>query len=135
MVQETRQSLSKDNLLKVLIIEDYLWSRDLIGRILEINGYKVFRVASGENGITWAINNQPDVILIDIYLPGLDGYKVANILKGNEETAHIPLIAFSSYIDDKREAILQAGFDEYIRKPFDLNKFPNQINRLIKGQV
>jgi two-component system cell cycle response regulator DivK len=120
---------------KVLYIEDNYDNMTLVRRVLEIEGYEVIPAETGREGLEKAKTNKPDVVITDINLPDIDGYEVADTLKKDQSTAHIPVIAMTANVMKKdRENVFQAGCDAYISKPIDIDDLPVQIENLLKGK-
>ncbi len=119
---------------KVLIVEDNEQNLYLITYILEKNGYEVVQARDGLEGIEKAIINKPDLILMDIQLPGMDGLTVASKLKAMPEVADAPIIAVTSYamMGDK-ERILTSGCTGYIEKPINPDTFIDEIEKHLKN--
>jgi two-component system cell cycle response regulator DivK len=112
---------------KILIQNMYM-----LAFLLEENNYEVIQAFTGEDGITSAIKNQPDIILLDIQLPEMDGYTVARKLRGCEDLKNTPIIAVTSYamLGDK-ERVLAAGATGYIEKPVDPENFIAKMKEII----
>ena len=105
---------------RILAIEDHEENRRLLRDLLTSVGYELIEAVTGEEGVTLAATQLPDLILMDIQLPGIDGYEVTRRLKANPALRHIPVIAVTSYAlsgDDVKA--LEAGCDAYVTKPFD----------------
>ena len=118
---------------KVLLIEDNEKNRYLISFLLEKGGLTVIQAVNGKEGIEKAVSEMPDLILLDIQLPGINGYEVAKILKENEETVKIPVVAVTSYaMKGDREKALEAGCTGYIEKPIDPDNFITQIKKYLE---
>jgi len=117
---------------KVLIIEDNELNMYMLTYLLESENYKIIQAFNGTTGITAAINNKPDIILLDIQLPEMDGYTVAVKLKENEELKNIPIIAVTSYAmpGDKEKAI-ESGAIGYIEKPINPDTFISQMESFL----
>ena len=112
----------------VLIIEDNEQNLYLMRFLLEKNGFRVADASDGPNGIQAACALQPDLILLDIQLPGMDGYAVARKLREAGVLASTPIIAVTSYaMVGDRERALEAGCTGYIEKPIDVDKFLDQV--------
>jgi CheY-like chemotaxis protein len=108
----------------ILIIEDNSQNMYMMLYLLEKRGFGVTGKSTGEQGIAAAKNTQPDLILLDIQLPYMDGYQVARALKSNSETSMIPIIAVTSYaMPGDRQKAIEAGADGYIEKPIDPETF------------
>lgn len=113
---------------KVLIIEDNDQNLYLSTFILEKHGHEVYAARSGEEGIQLASRISPDLILLDIQLPGMDGYTVAKRLRENRDLAGTPIIAVTSYaMAGDREKTIEAGCTGYIEKPINPDTFLNEI--------
>ncbi|MHB1400434.1 MAG: response regulator [Trichloromonadaceae bacterium] len=108
----------------VLIIEDNEQNIYLATFLLKNSGYQVVQARSGEEGLTQSQKTRPDLILLDIQLPEMDGYEVVRRLKSQPATAAIPVVAVTSYaMAGDREAILAAGCHGYVEKPIDPDTF------------
>jgi CheY-like chemotaxis protein len=117
---------------KVLIIEDNEQNMYMLTYLLESESYEIIQAFSGTTGIIAAINTKPDIILLDIQLPEMDGYTVALKLKENEELKKIPIIAVTSYAmpGDKEKAI-ESGAIGYIEKPINPDTFIAQMESFL----
>ena len=112
----------------ILYIEDNQESRLLVRRVLMAEGYALLEAVDGPAGLRLAEENLPDLILIDINLPELDGYQVTSRIKLVPRLAHIPIIAVTANVmKGDRERSLAAGCDGYIKKPIDVDLLPDQI--------
>jgi two-component system cell cycle response regulator DivK len=116
----------------LLLVDDDEMSRDIIGSRLTRLGYVVVKAVNGREGIEAARNESPNLILMDLCMPGMDGFEAAKQLKTDGATAHIPIIALSALNTalDVRRAI-QAGCDSFQTKPVNLTSLHNKIRRLI----
>jgi len=113
---------------RVLVVEDNEQNMYLLSFILEKSGYEVLQARSGTEGIELASRTKPTIILLDIQLPGMDGYEVARRLKARPETGDIPIVAVTSYaMLGDRERALEAGCTGYIEKPINPETFVAQI--------
>ncbi|HRF97299.1 MAG TPA: response regulator, partial [Aggregatilineales bacterium] len=103
---------------KILIVDDDVDSLKLIGLMLQRNGYEVIAAHAGNQAITKAVNELPDLIILDVMMPDMNGYDVCRRLRGNPLTQDIPIIMFTAktLIDDK-VAGFEAGADDYLTKP------------------
>jgi len=118
---------------KILVIEDNEQNMYLMHFLLESNGYSVIEALNGQVGIQKAIDEHPDVILLDIQLPEMDGYQIAKILRKTPDIDTIPIIAVASYaMAGDREKILAAGATDYIEKPINPATFVDQIKIHLK---
>ena len=117
-----------DRLLRILVVEDNRDSADSLRLLLELSGYEVAVAYSGYDGVQAAEQYQPDVVLCDIGLPGLDGYGVARKLRDNPATATARLIAVTAYgQDEDRRRSHEAGFEQHLVKPVD----PDTLQRVL----
>lgn len=108
--------------LNVLLIEDNEDARDMMAKLLEYFGHHVSEAGDGTQGIQMAVHSKPDIIVIDIGLPGIDGHDVARHLKADPATSDIPLIALTGYgLEEDRTRAINAGFDRHLVKPVDTN--------------
>lgn len=109
---------------RVLVVEDTEHSMELMTYLLEAYGHQVFPAGSGEAGMALARSTHPDVIIMDLQLPGIDGYEALRELRTSEDTRTIPVIAVTAFamVGDRDQA-LQAGFDDYVTKPIDPTTF------------
>ncbi len=113
---------------RVLVIEDNEQNMYLITFMLERAGHRVVQAQDGLEGIALAESENPALILLDIQLPEMDGYAVAGELKRNPSTAHVPIVAVTSYaMVGDRERALDAGCSGYIEKPIDPDTFVGEV--------
>lgn len=118
---------------RILYIEDNPDNRLLIRRVLQAEGYEVVEAIDGQTGMQRAAEVQPDLILMDINLPEIDGYEVTARLKQLPGLSRIPIIAVTANVmKGDREKTLAAGCDGYIQKPIDIDLLPGQIERFLK---
>ena len=116
----------------ILLIEDNEQNRYLVAFLLEKQGYQVVCADHGLLGIELATTVQPELILLDIQLPGMDGYSVARGLRANEATCRIPIVAVTSYaMAGDRERTLAAGCNGYLEKPINPETFVTEIERFL----
>jgi two-component system cell cycle response regulator DivK len=117
---------------KILVIEDNEQNLYLIRYILEDCDYEVFAAVDGKEGIALAASLLPDLILLDIQLPGMDGYAVARNLRENPNLADTPIVAVTSYaMPGDREKAMEAGCSGYIEKPIDPDTFDKQVEQYL----
>jgi two-component system alkaline phosphatase synthesis response regulator PhoP len=118
---------------KILIIEDETNIQELIKYNLEKNGYKVIIADNGINGLEEAISNVPDLILLDIMLPGLDGLEVCKRLKMEKSTRKIPILMLTARSDELDKVLgLELGADDYITKPFSIKELIARIRAALR---
>src|SRR5687768_17345146 len=114
----------------ILIIEDNEKNLKLVRDVLQFKGYRTLEAKTAEDGITLAENHQPDLILMDIQLPGTDGMTALRHLRDEPRTASISIVALTAFaMKDDRERFLAAGFDGYLDKPINIREFPEQVRR------
>ncbi len=118
---------------KILLVEDNEINRDMLSRRLERNGYLVVTARDGEEGHSRASSERPDLILMDISLPAMDGWEVSRLLKAQDTTRAIPIIALTAHalIGDRAKA-LEAGCDEYETKPVEFARLTEKIEKLLE---
>jgi two-component system cell cycle response regulator DivK len=120
---------------KILIVEDNQDNRELVIKVLRNKGFETVEAVDGEDAIEKAVSEKPDLILLDISLPKLDGYEVAKRLKSMEEFQEIPIVAFTAHaMKGDREKVIVAGFEGYISKPINIRELPDQIKSYIRGK-
>ncbi len=120
----------------VLIVEDYDKNLRLFTVIVSAMGHRVVGASDSRDGIRIAQEQQPDLILMDVQMPGLDGISALRLLKEDARTRHIPVIAVTSYVmKGDRERLLAEGFTHYIPKPIDKNGFMADIARVLAEQA
>ena len=118
----------------ILYIEDNIPNRELVKRVLEVEGYEVLEAANGQIGLTLAMQRPPDLILMDINLPEMDGYTVTAQLRKMSTLVKTPIVALTANVmRGDREKSLNAGCDGYIRKPVDIDKLPDQVATYLAG--
>ena len=118
---------------KILLVEDNEMNRDMLSRRLNRNGFEVVIAVNGREGVDLATSARPDLILMDMSLPILDGWEATKLVKSNPETAGIPVIALTAHamVQDKEKA-LAAGCDEFDTKPIELPRLLEKINSLLR---
>ena len=104
---------------RILIVEDHEINRRILRDLLTSAGYELIEAATGEEGVALAGTHRPDLVLMDIQLPGLDGYEATRRIKEHPALRHLPIIAVTSYaLSGDEEKALEAGCATYISKPF-----------------
>ena len=117
---------------KILIVEDNEMNRDMLSRRLERKGYDVVMAEDGKKGVDMSKIENPDLILMDLSLPVMDGWEATSTIKGNEETKKIPIIVLTAHaMAGDREKALDAGADEYDTKPIDFKRLLGKIKEFI----
>jgi two-component system, cell cycle response regulator DivK len=114
----------------VLIVDDSEKNRKLAREVLRAAGFRTLEAATGDEAIAVAAKRLPDLILLDLRLPDMDGTDVARELRGGAETGRIPVVALSaSPLAGGSDRLLATGFDGYLQKPIDVRAFPQQVRR------
>jgi CheY-like chemotaxis protein len=122
----------RQTMFKILYIEDTENNRILVSRYLERNGYQVLTAEHADDGLAMAEREQPDLILMDMALPGLDGWDATRRLKSDPRVRHIPVIALTAHVmQGDREKALTAGCDDYDTKPFQFPRLLAKIEALL----
>ena len=117
----------------ILLVEDNEMNRDMLSRRLERKGYQVLVAVDGVQGVAMARSHQPDVILMDMSLPVMDGWEATRQVKALPETCTVPIIALTAHaMTGDREKALEAGCDDYETKPVDFPALLGKIEALIK---
>lgn len=118
--------------ITILLVEDNEMNRDMLSRRLERKGYRVVAAHDGGHGHDLAHSEQPDLILMDMSLPVMNGWEVTRLLKADPATRHIPIIALTAHAlaTDKVKAI-EAGCDDYDTKPVDFGRLQEKINNVL----
>ena len=120
----------------ILIVEDNEMNRDMLSRRLERRGYKILIAIDGEKGLDVARANAPDLILMDMSLPVMDGWEAARRLKADDALKHIPVIALTAHaMANDREKALEAGCDDYDTKPIALPRLLAKMEALLLAPV
>lgn len=110
---------------KILVVEDNPTNMRLIRDVLKYHGYEVLQAVNGQEGLSMAAEHLPDLIFMDLQMPVMDGYQAGSILKNDPKTAHIKIIALTSFaMKGDRDRVMQAGFDDYISKPINTRNIP-----------
>jgi len=120
---------------RILLIDDHQTVFKLLEAIVRIKGYKLLYADCGQQGIVMAREEQPDLILLDVMMPDLDGFKVCQYLKDNEETRHIPVMFLTARgAEDDLVTGRKAGADGFMTKPFQTMDVLSQVERLLAGK-
>ena len=119
---------------KIIVVDDELDILDFVQISLEADGFEVITASSGKEALAKIKQELPDLILLDIMMPQMDGYEVIKILKADKQTRNIPVIMLTALaqVDDKIKG-LNTGADDYITKPFDLRELTARVNAILKG--
>ncbi|MDX9991129.1 MAG: response regulator [Anaerolineales bacterium] len=119
--------------IKVLLVEDNQDNQDLMRFLLERNGYIVVTALNGKLALAAARREQPDVVLMDLTMPEMNGWEAAAAMKADPALAHIPLIAVTAHtLPGDRRKTLGAGFDNYISKPINVKMFDHVVAQVLE---
>jgi CheY-like chemotaxis protein len=117
---------------KILLVEDNEMNRDMLSRRLQRRGFEVVIAVNGAEGVAMANSEIPDLILMDMSLPVMDGWEATRTIKGNSTTESIPVIALTAHaMSGDREKALEAGCDDYDTKPIDLPRLLTKIDTFL----
>ncbi len=123
-------------MFKILYIEDHPAQRDIMAQMLELSGYEVAVACDGIDGVERALSWHPDLILMDLRMPRMDGFEAIKELRKDPATADIPIIAISAWASAKhKERAIEAGANEHFTKPVDLSRLLETINRFLSQQA
>jgi CheY-like chemotaxis protein len=121
--------------MKILVVEDNVFNRDLIRRFLEPEGFEVVVAHDGVEGLARAVSDRPDLVLMDMSLPVVDGWEATRRMKADPATASIPVIALTAHaMLGDRERALEAGCDDYDTKPIDIERLLAKIRALLSAR-
>ena len=119
----------------ILVVEDNERNLKLLRDLLEYEGYDVRVARTGEDAVTLAVKDPPDLVLMDLQLPGIDGMEALRRLRKSPRTADIPVVAVTAQaMRQDRERALRAGFDGYVEKPISVRAFPDQVRRFLPDE-
>ncbi len=128
-MEEKKEDFSR----KILVVDDNQDSRELVVKILKNRGYQMIEAVDGEEALEKAIAENPDLILLDISIPKIDGYEVTRRLKSQIKFKDTPIIALTAHaMKGDREKALEAGCEGHISKPIDIHELPDQIKSYLK---
>ena len=117
---------------KILLVEDNEMNRDMLSRRLVRNGYEVVIAIDGQQGVDMAMSQLPDLILMDMSLPVIDGWEATRRIKANDATRKIPVIALTAHaMAGDREKAVEAGCDDYDTKPVEISRLLGKITALL----
>ena len=118
---------------RILLVEDNEMNRDMLSRRLVRNGYEVSLAVDGQQGADMALSERPDLILMDMSLPVIDGWEATRRIKANDATRRIPVIALTAHaMAGDREKALEAGCEDYDTKPVEMSRLLGKIAALLK---
>jgi CheY-like chemotaxis protein len=117
---------------KILLVEDNEMNRDMLSRRLMRRGYEVAVAVDGAQGVAMARSEKPDLVLMDLSLPGIDGWEATRRIKAGADTKHLPVIGLTAHaMAGDREKALEAGCDDYDTKPIELERLIGKIESLL----
>ena len=117
---------------KILIVDDAEFNVDLLEQLLE-DKYQLIVAVNGREAVEKAVEHKPDLILMDIAMPVMDGYDATREIKGNPELSHVPIMAITSHaMEGDRQKTLDAGCDDYLAKPIDEDELMDKVTKLIQ---
>ncbi len=118
---------------RILLVEDNEMNRDMLSRRLVRNGYQVFLAMDGQQGADMALSERPDLILMDMSLPVIDGWEATRRIKANDATRRIPVIALTAHaMAGDREKAMEVGCEDYDTKPVEMSRLLGKIAALLK---
>ena len=118
---------------RILVVEDNALNLKLVRDVLTVSGYEVVAAPSGEEGVTLAQTCDPDLVLMDIGLPGIDGYAALRQLRQDSRLDSVPVIAVTAYaMHEDEERAAREGFDGYIGKPISVRALPAQVTEFLR---
>jgi DNA-binding response OmpR family regulator len=120
---------------KILLVDDEAATRSMLGMLFSDAGFEILEAGAGDQGVQEAIENLPDVIILDINLPNMSGFECLQVLRQNEKTKAIPIIMCTAHdtLDDV-ERCINGGAQDYIQKPFDLQTVLGKVKRQLEGK-
>jgi CheY-like chemotaxis protein len=119
---------------KILLVEDNEMNRDMLARRLQRRGFEVVIAPDGKQGVEKCHAEQPDLVLMDLSLPVMDGWEATRTLKGDEATAHIPIIALTAHaLESDRTKALETGCDAFETKPVNIGRLLQAMGQFLEG--
>ena len=116
----------------ILIVEDNEKNMKLVRDILQAKGYQTLEAVNAEDGIALAVENKPDLVLMDIQLPGMNGIEALKVLRADPTTAHIPVVAITaSVMQQNKQQVMDSGFNGFIEKPINLRQFLASVQSVL----
>jgi two-component system cell cycle response regulator DivK len=114
---------------RILVVEDNPKNMKLVRDVLQFSGFEVIEATSGEDGVRMAEESSPDLILMDLQLPGIDGAEALRRIRGGRRADHVPVVAVTAFaMDADRELAFASGFNGYVEKPINVRRLPQQIH-------
>ncbi|MBS0649689.1 MAG: response regulator [Verrucomicrobia bacterium] len=122
-------------MIKILLVEDNELNRDMLSRRLQRKGYEVIRAVDGQQGVFMAKSDSPDLILMDMSLPVIDGWTATKQIKADPQTQTIPIIALTAHaMTSDRDKAIECGCDDFDIKPIDFERLLEKIHKLLPGK-
>ena len=119
---------------RILVVEDNTLNLKLVRDVLQVAGYEVVEATTGEQGVALALESRPDLILMDLQLPGIDGSEALRSIRSDPRTGRVPVVAVSAFaMKADRERAYRDGFDGYLEKPISVRALPDQVSGFLKG--
>ena len=119
---------------KVVVVEDNERNMKLFREVLESSGYRTLEAETGERAVALTIEHRPDLVLMDIHLPDIDGVEALRLLRADERTGSVPVVALTAQaMEGDRERFLAAGFDGYLSKPVNIMDLLDAVRRYCEG--
>jgi two-component system, cell cycle response regulator DivK len=121
---------------RILLVEDNEMNRDMLSRRLERKGHVVLVAVNGLQGVEMVQSERPDLVLMDMSLPEIDGWEATRRVRADEDIKRTPIIALTAHaMDGDRQRVLDAGCDEYETKPVEMDRLLEKIERLLRGSL
>jgi two-component system cell cycle response regulator DivK len=118
---------------RILVVEDNPKNLKLVRDVLQFSGYEVIEATSGEDGVRLAALEEPDLILMDLQLPGIDGAEALRRIRASERTRDVPVVAVTAFaMDLDRERAFASGFTGYVEKPISIRRLPEQVRDFLR---
>jgi two-component system cell cycle response regulator DivK len=118
---------------RILVVEDNPKNLKLVRDVLQFSGYEVVEATSGEDGVRLAAETSPDLILMDLQLPGIDGVEALRRIRASERTRGVPVVAVTAFaMDHDRERAFDSGFNGYVEKPISVRRLPQQVRDFLR---
>ncbi|MFG1820185.1 response regulator [Kribbella sp. NPDC049174] len=118
---------------RILVVEDNPKNLKLVRDVLQFSGYEVIEATSGEDGVRLAASEEPDLILMDLQLPGIDGAEALRRIRSGARTREVPVVAVTAFaMDHDREHAFASGFTGYVEKPISIRRLPQQIKDFLR---
>jgi two-component system, cell cycle response regulator DivK len=118
---------------RILVVEDNPKNLKLMRDVLRFSGYEVIEATSGEDGVRLAASAEPDLILMDLQLPGIDGIEALRRIRASEPSRGVPVVAVTAFaMDDDRQLAFASGFTGYVEKPISVRLLPQQVRDFLR---